>query len=455
MNFQKIGKTLALLFLLCGSAPLFAEPVRAHRLGNGMTILVREDHRAPVLTHMVWYRVGSMDEKSGTTGVAHVLEHMMFKGTEKHAQGEFSRIVASLGGRENAFTGRDYTAYFQQVQASSLEDVMALEADRMTGLLLRQSDYDKEIRVVMEERRLRTEDQPMSRLVEAVYATAFVAHPYRWPIIGWMNDLENMTLADVQEWYTRWYTPANATMVVVGDVSAEAVFAMAERYFGAIPARALPVTRPQTEPLQSGIRRVTVKAPAENPLVVLAFKVPALRDVENDTDAYALDVLAAVLSGYDNARLPARLVRKARIASGVSAEYDSPSRGPALFFLTGTPLGKTGPREMESRLRAEVARIAKEGVSRDELELVKIQIVASQIYKRDSLAGQAMETGVLEMTGVGHAQMDRVIEKLKQVTPQQVQAVAEKYFSEDALTVGTLHPLPVKRNLSPPTLHRH
>ncbi len=451
MRFQNI-LTGFLFFLLGTQGMAQAQEAKDTTLDNGMKIVVREDSRSPVAVHMVWYKAGSMDEESGTTGVAHVLEHMMFKGTKKYVQGEFSRIVASQGGRNNAFTNRDYTAYFQQVQSSKLEKMMELESDRMQGLLLDKDEFAKEIRVVMEERRMRTDDQPTALLDEAVYATAFTAHPYHWPIVGWMNDLENMTVADARNWYERWYMPNNATMVVVGDVKAEAVFALAKKYFGSIPARKIIPTRPQTEPDQRGMRRVTLKAPAENPMVVLAFKVPGLKDIENDREAYALDVLAAVLDGYDNARLSAQLVRKDKVASSVAADYSAPSRGPALFTLAAVPLGKTQTPELEKRLRAEIARIAKDGVSPAELERVKMQIISSQIYKRDSLFGQALEIGVLEMTGVGYQKMDRVIEQLKSVTPSEVQSVASRYFGDDALTVGTLVPLPLDHNKKPPQM---
>ncbi|MDR0933789.1 MAG: insulinase family protein [Burkholderiaceae bacterium] len=444
MKFQNM--LMGLLWMLLGVQGLAqAQETKDVTLDNGMKIIVREDSRSPVVVHMIWYRAGSMDETSGTTGVAHVLEHMMFKGTKKYGQGEFSRIVASLGGRDNAFTSRDYTAYFQQIGNGRLARMMELEADRMRHLRLTPDAFDKEIQVIMEERRWRTEDQPASLLSEGVCATAFMEHPYHWPVIGWMNDLENMKAADAQDWYGRWYVPGNAVMVVVGDVKAPAVFAMAKKYFGKIPSRKMAERRPRVEPPQRGIRRVTVKAPAENPVVALAFRVPALRSVENDKDVYALDVLSAILDGYDNARLPAKLVRADRVASSVSVEYDALSRGPSLFVMTAVPLGRTGTDELEKRLRAEIARIAQEGVSPEELERVKMQIVSSQIYKRDSLFGQAMEIGVLEMTGIGYRQMDKVIEKLKAVTADDVKAVAARYFGDDALTVGTLSPLPLSQ----------
>ncbi|MES2537763.1 MAG: pitrilysin family protein [Pseudomonadota bacterium] len=444
----------ALIISVCflSWAPFSAQaaPAAEFMLKNGMKIIVKEDNRAPTVAHMIWYKIGSMDELNGTTGVAHALEHMMFKGTKTLKPGEFSSRVAALGGRENAFTSKDYTGYYQQIEKSKLEQVMSLEADRMANLVFDKNEFAKEIRVVMEERRLRTEDQPIGKLYEALNAAAFVAHPYRNPIVGWMDDLQHMTVADAKAWHDRWYAPNNATMVVTGDVNAAQVRALAEKYFGKIKPKAVPVTKPQNEPVQEGLRRVTVKAPAENPYVALAFKVPTLRDVEKDDDVHALDVLATVLDGYDNARLSAKLVRTDRVANSVGASYSSNARGPVLFVLDGVPATGTTTVQLEALLRAEVARIAKEGVSEQELKRVKTQLIAGQIYKRDSIFGQAMEIGGMEMTGISHTKIDRIIEKLGAVTTQQVQAVAQKYFGDDGLTIATLVPLPLSEKKPAP-----
>jgi zinc protease len=258
-----------------------------------------------------------------------------------------------------------------------------------------------------------------------------------------MNDLQNMTAADAQAWYDRWYAPNNATIVIAGDVDAAQVLKLAEKYFGAIPPKTLPKAKPQDEPPQRGIKRVTVKAPAENPFLLMGWKVPKLQDVEKDDDPFALEVLSAVLDGYDNARLPAKLVRTERIANSVDAGYSGISRGPVMFMLSGEPTKDTSIDRLEAALRAEIERIAKEGVSADELRRVKAQLIASQVYKRDSVYGQAMEIGAMEMAGIPHTLIDRIIERLSAVTPAQVQAVAQKYFSDDQLTVATLSPLPL------------
>ena len=437
-----IGLLVMMLGVTTGTVWAGAQ-AQEFKLANGMRIIVQEDRRAPTVAHMVWYRAGSIDEQNGTTGVAHVLEHMMFKGTANLKPGEFSEKVAALGGRDNAFTGKDYTGYHQQVEKSRLEKVMALEADRMQNLRMDKEEFAKEIRVVMEERRLRTDDQPIAMLYEALYATAYVAHPYKNPVVGWMDDLQNMTAADALAWYQRWYAPNNATMVVVGDVDAKQVHALAEKYFGKIPPKTLPKMKPQQEPIQMGIKRVVVKAPAENPYLVLAFKAPKLNDVEKDDESHALDVLAAVLDGYDNARLPAKLVRTDRVANSVNAGYDGTARGPVMFILSGVPAKGTSVAQLEQALRGEVERIAKDGVSPQELKRVKAQLIASQVYKRDSVFGQAMEIGSMEMSGISFRQIDRIIEKLAAVTPAQVQAVAQKHFSDNQLTAATLEPLPV------------
>jgi zinc protease len=411
-----------------------------HKLANGLRVIVKEDHRAPTVVHMVWYGAGSMDEVSGTSGVAHVLEHMMFKGTKTVKSGEFSRRIAAAGGRENAFTNRDYTAYFQQVPKAALSQMMQLEADRMSNLLVTDAEFSREIKVVMEERRLRTEDQPRALVAEALNAEAYFAHPYRWPVIGWMNDLENMNYVDARNWYARWYVPNNAFVVVVGDVNADEVFALAQKYYGRIKARPLPKRKPQLEPEQRGARRVVVKAPAELPYLLMGWKCPVLRDVDRDWQPYALEVLAGVLDGNESARLNQSLVRNKRMASEVGAGYDTTARGPGMCSLEGTPSQGTSAAELETGLRAELARLVDDGVTEDELARVKAQVVASQIFKRDSIFGQAMEIGQFETAGLSHRDIDRVLEHIKAVTAEQVRAAAKQYFADDNLTVVVLDP---------------
>lgn len=440
-TWKRIAHSLVVLLLLTVSLLARANPFE-HTLSNGLRIIVKEDRRAPTAAHMVWYRAGGIDEVSGTTGVAHVLEHMMFKGTPNVGAGEFSRRVAAAGGRDNAFTSKDYTAYFQQVPKAQLAQMMQLEADRMRHLNLDAGEFAQEIKVVMEERRQRTDDSPHARLGEQLQAVAYQTHPYRVPVIGWMNDLENMTVQDARDWYRRWYAPNNACVVVVGDVDHQAVFKLAQMYYGRVPARALPARKTPDEPEQAGIRRFTLRAEAELPMLIMAYKVPVLRDVENDVDPYALEMLAAVLDGHDAARLTTRLIREQQLAVSAGASYDSLARGPGLFYLSGAPgEGKTRA-DLEAALRAEIARIAEDGVAPDELARARAQLVAGQVYKLDSMFAQAMEIGQLEAVGIPHRQGRRIIEIFQAVTAEAVQGVARKYFVDERLTVAELDPLP-------------
>jgi zinc protease len=413
------------------------------KLANGLRVIVKEDHRAPTVVSMVWYKAGSMDEENGGTGVAHMLEHMMFKGTQTVPAGEFSKRIATAGGRDNAFTSRDSTGYHQQLHKSQLKLAFELEADRMANLVLSPDEFTKELKVVMEERRLRTEDRAQSLVYEQLMATALVAHPYRTPVVGWMSDLESMTWHDARDWYERWYAPNNAIIVVAGDVSPAEVFALAEKYFGAIKPKTLPVRKPQDEPAQRGIRRITVKAPAEQPSLFMAYRAPVIRDVENDWEPYALEMLAGVLDGHDAARLNSALVRSEKIANAVGAGYDSTQRGPGMFMVTGVPSAGKSVAELEQALRRELGKIITDGISEDELKRVKAQVVSSQVFQRDSIYFQALQIGSLEIAGYPYKALDIMIGKLRQVTPAQVQAVAKKYLVDDSLTVAVLDPQPL------------
>lgn len=453
---KRIAPLFAALLMLAAPLLACANPFE-QTLPNGLRVIVKEDRRAPTVVHMVWYRAGGMDEVSGTTGVAHVLEHMMFKGTPTIGAGEFSRRVAAAGGRDNAFTTKDHTAYFQQVPKAQLGQMMRLEADRMRHLALDPDEFAQEIKVVMEERRQRTEDSPHARLGEQLMAMAFQTHPYRVPVIGWMNDLENMTVQDARDWYRRWYAPNNAYVVVVGDVEHQAVFRMAQQYYGAVPSRALPPRKTAVEPVQSGVRRFVLRAEAELPVVVMAYKVPVLRDVERDADPYALEMLAAILDGHDAARFSTRLIREQRLAVSAGASYDSIARGPGLFYLDGAPSEGKTRADLEGGFRAELDRIAQDGVAPDELARARAQLVAGQVYKLDSMFAQAMEIGQLEAVGMPYRQGMRIIEKFQAVTADEVQAVVRKYFVDDGLTVAELDPLPSSQPKAarPPELPTH
>lgn len=412
-------------------------------LQNGLRIIVKEDRRAPTAVQMVWYRIGSMDEVDGASGVAHVLEHMMFKGTPSVGPGEFNKRVAAAGGRDNAFTSRDYTAYFQQVPKEKLEDMIQLEADRMRHLNVDAKEFAQEIKVVMEERRMRTDDNPQAKLFEQMNAVAFQAHPYRRPIIGWMNDLETMTAADAKAWYDTWYVPNNAYVVITGDVDHKEIFALAEKHYGPLEGHALPRSKPQIEPAQHGTRRISVKAPAELPVLIMGYKAPILRDADRDSEPYALEMLSAILDGHDAARFNKKLVREDQVALSVGIDYDPTARGPGMLYLHGSPSEGKTVADLEAALRDEIARVQKEGISEPELKRAKAQLLASQVYKLDSMFGQAMEIGQTESAGIPYQKIDRMLEKLQKVTAAEVQAVAKKYFNDDTLTVGVLDPQPL------------
>lgn len=426
--------------------------VTEYELDNGLRLLVKPDRRAPVVVSQVWYKVGGSYETDGITGVSHALEHMMFKGTALYPAGEFSRIIADHGGRDNAFTGPDYTAYFQTLESSRLEISFRLEADRMQNLILRQEEFDKEIEVVKEERRLRTEDQPQSYLYETARATAFQTSPYRYPIIGWMQDLESMTVSELADWYQKWYAPNNATVVVVGDVEPEAVYTLAKRYFGGLP-RGAPVAANSLEEVpQRGMKRVTVKRPAELPYLLMAYKTPALKPAADgmpdsatgyDWEPYALEVLAGILDGGDSARFARRLIRADEVAAAAGVSYQWASRLDNLLSISGTPASGRGTAELERAFRAEILDLQTRPVSGEELERVKAQVISSEVYERDSVFFQAYVLGVLETIGLSWRLAETYVERVRAVTPEQIMAVANKYLVDDRLTVAELEPLPL------------
>ena len=433
------GMLLALL--VAGGAQAAVTDVT---LDNGMRVIVQEDHRAPVMVSQVWYRAGSMDEFNGTTGVAHVLEHMMFRGTKTVPPGEFSKRIAAAGGRENAFTNRDHTAYFQQMQKDRLELAMQLESDRMANLVISDDLFAKEMQVVMEERRLRTDDQPQSVVYERLMATAYQDHPYRRPVIGWMDDLQHMTAQDARDWYARWYVPNNATLVVAGDVNAGDVIALAKRYFGAIPARALPTRKPQDEPAQIGEKRIVVKAPAKVPYLLMTWHAPTLKNWEKDTAPYALQILAGVLSGNDSARLQQSLVKTQQIAVSASAGYDDVARGPGMFMIDATPAPGKSVGALEKAIRDQLERLQRDGISDAELARVKAQVIAADVFQRDSLFYRAMQLGEYVTAGLPPEALAHRVDKLRAVSAKDVQAAAKQWLQDDRLSVGVLDPQPLQ-----------
>jgi len=417
--------------------------VEEFMLDNGMKILVVENSRAPVVVSQVWYKVGSSYEHDGITGVSHVLEHMMFKGTERHPAGEFSEIIAANGGEENAFTGQDFTAYFQRIANDRLELCLELEADRMRNLTLDESEFLKEVEVVKEERRMRTEDKPAALTNERFYAVAFTNSPYRRPIIGWMEDLDSMTIDDVSEWYRKWYAPNNATLVVAGDIDADEVYRLAEKYFGDLEPSDIGQTKPRREAKQYGTQRVTVEVPAKVPYLAMGYKVPVLKTAEQEWEVYALEVLAGVLDGGNSTRLARNLVRGQEIANSAGAGYSMTSRHDSLFVLSAVPNDDVAIEVLEFALREQLSMLKEQAPDEGELARVKAQVVAAQVYKQDSVFYQAMEIGMLETIGLPWRSKDEYVDRILAVTPEQVRQVAEKYFVDERLTVAELDPLPL------------
>ena len=450
-SFESIRLVWCLLMVLtacCLITSAQAQPaqqsIQQFSLQNGMTLIVKPDAKAPTAVHMVWLRVGSMDEVDGYSGVAHVLEHMLFKGTPTLRPGEFSRKVAALGGRENAFTNKDYTGYYQQIPSHKLLDVMRLEADRFANNQWPDEEFLKEIEVVKEERRMRTDDSPRMVLYEQLNAAQFVASPYRRPVIGWMSDLDAMTPQDARDFYKRWYVPSNAAVVIVGDVDVQNVRRWAEETYGQIPAGVVPARKPRVEPLQTGTRRIQVKAVAEQAYLAMSWKVPgfvSFDDATDSRDALALTMLAAVLDGYNGARLERALAQgESRMADGVGASNSFSGRGPQVFVLDGVPAKGKSVELLETALREQIALIVKDGVTEAEMKRVRAQWLASTVYQRDSLFNQARELGTYWVEGKPLDTPDRLVEALVAITPQQVQAAAQKYLIDDQLTVATLLP---------------
>jgi len=444
MRYQSLR--LSVLGLLCyTSVSLMAGEVHEFTLDNGLHLIVKEDHRAPIVLSQVWYKVGGSYEQEGKTGLSHMLEHMMFKGTEKYPLGDFSRIMAVNGARHNAFTGADYTAYYQILEKSRLPISFEMEADRMRHLVLTEEELGKEREVVTEERRMRVEDQPTSLLKEYFNATAYQTSPYQNPIIGWMSDIQNYTLADLQAWYQRWYAPNNATVVVVGDVEPEAVFALAKQYFGHLKPSELTPPQPRPEVEQLGIKRITIKRPAKLPYLLMGYKVPSLSTIteENRWEIYALEVLAYLLNGGDSARLSKHLVRGQQIASSMSASYDLFGRLEEVFTFSGIPTQKHTIAELEAALREQIQQLQTTPVDNAELERVKIKLRASQVYELDSQFYQGLKIGMLETVGLDWQVFDTYLDNIKAVTAEQVLAVADKYLIDDHLTVAVLEPQPL------------
>lgn len=429
-----------LLFLPFFSFAESSSLTHEYHLKNGLKLIVREDHRAPVVLSSIWYRVGGSYESDGLTGVSHMLEHMMFKGTKTYGPGVLIQRVTENGGQQNAMTSSDYTAYYQLWAKDKLPLSFQFEADRMRHLTLQQGLYNQEHQVVMEERRMRVDDDPQSLLLERFEAAAYVNNPYHHPVIGWMTDIQNLTLADLKTWYQTWYAPNNATVVVVGDVNPDAVYQRALHAFGAIPPMILPKMKPRTEVQGLGTRRVTVAVPAQLPMLIMGYNVPSLVTAKAQWQPYALDLLSGILSAGASARFQKNLVRGSELAVSVSADYNPYSLHDTLLTLAGVPTVNHTVPQLEAALIAEIKRLKTTLVSQDELQRVKAQLIANKVFEKDSMMYQMYDIGIPVSVGLSWKSTEHYNEEIARITPLQIQAVARTYLKGSSLTVGILKP---------------
>jgi zinc protease len=435
-------KFITLFILLFVSVPLTASAinVQEHILDNGLKVLILEDHKAPTATFQIWYRVGSRDEQIGKTGLSHLLEHMMFKGTKKHGPKTFSQAIQRSGGNDNAFTTGEYTGYFELLASDRLALPIELEADRMQNLVLTDESVLSERDVVIEERRMRYEDDPQNLLHEEVVAAAFKSHPYRWPVIGWMADLNTLNPADLRQHYATYYAPNNAVVMVIGDVKPAEILAKIRDAFGKIPTGPAIKAVSVSEAEQYGEKRVVLRREAELPVVMSAYKVPAI----HQEDGPALDVLGNILSGGKSTRIYNSLVYEKQLALSAWAGYDGMHRDAYLFYTGATAARGKSIEDVEKALLAEIEKIGKEPPTDLEIQKAKNQIEAAFILEQDSFYMQARLIGSFEMIG-GWKLVDTYLEAIRKVTADDVRRVAGKYLVPERRTTGVLIPLEKKK----------
>jgi zinc protease len=428
---------LSIVVLLAASAAPAADRVVASTLDNGLRVLLLEDHRSPIVSFQVWYRVGSRDEQRGATGIAHFLEHLMFKGTPTRGPKQFARLVEENGGQDNAFTSQDVTSYFVNIAGDKIDLVIDLEADRMQNLLLDPKEINSEREVVIEERRTRSEDDPSGFLGEEVNSIAFKAHPYGAPIIGWMEDIRRITPAEIRAFYKTYYVPNNAIVVAVGDFRAPAVLEKIQKTFGRIPRGKTPPPVLAVEPTQNGERRVIVKKEAELPVVYLAWHVPNHRS----NDAPALEVLSTILSGGRASRLYRDLVYQRQLALEAGGDYSYFALDPNLFWFWATPMPGQTPETLEAELAKQMERLKTEPVTDEELARAKNQIESAFVLQEDSVHRRAALLARFELIG-GYVQKDSFMTKVRAVTAADLTRVAGAWFAPERKSVGVLLPKP-------------
>lgn len=409
-------------------------------LKNGLKVIIREDHRSPMVMTQIWYGVGSSDESGNLLGISHILEHMMFKGTSKVPNDEFTRLSRIYGGRVNASTFTSYTNYYQLYPKTYLPMALELEADRMSNLLLRQQDFDPEMKVVMEERRLRTDDNPRSLAFERFKWIAYPTSHYRQPVIGHMKNLQNIQLEDVKKWYRDWYIPNNAILIIVGDVDSENALLQVQKYFGDIPARKIPARNDVLEFDRVGYRHMELNLPVQVPNLFMAWNVRSLVTAKNPQDAYALTIIKNLLDSGISSRLQDRLVRDKKVLTAISVSYDPYSRGDSLLSISALPVDGVSLQEAEKAIQNEIDLLKTELIKPEEVERVTAKFVSNLVYSQDDIAGQTKMIGNLEINGLSFRLMDELPKHFETVTPQDIQRVANIYFSRDNLSTLYLSP---------------
>ncbi len=447
---------LTLCFFHTHSYSFVSKPNLDTTLKNGLRLIVYKDNRAPTAIQMTVVNVGSLDEVDGKSGVAHVLEHMMFKRTLNMDEGEFSRRISIMGGRDNAFTSKEMTGYHQQVHKDSIKEVMRLEADRMRNLIIDSNDFEKERKVVLQERLLRTDDNPKGLAYEALLAQSFIASPVRRPIIGWRNDIKSLTTADAVEWYKNWYVPNNITVIVAGDVDPASIHSWAIEFYGDAKKGVMPDRKPQFEPKQKGQRRSVLKAPAKNKFIIKLWKSPVISPSsgpleysnKNSREVLALGVLSSLMSDRNTGILIKKLVRESRKAVSISTGSSWISRAPGYFVLEATPTSSVGLQELESEIDYEIKQILSDGISNEKLEILKRQAKAEQIFQKDSLMSTVREAAMLAAAGRPLKDSEDWLELLSNLSSEDIVEIGKRVFNDDNLTVLEFEPVEIVSDLN-------
>ena len=451
IQFKRYMYSLGTILICLSSSQLQAQTIEKAKseltrstfettLKNGLKVIIREDHRAPMVMTQIWYKVGSADESGNTLGISHVLEHMMFKGTSKVPNDEFTRISRIYGGSINAATFTNYTNYYQLYPKAYFPMALELEADRMSNLLLRQQDFEPEIKVVMEERRQRTEDNPRSRAFERFKWISYPTSHYRQPVIGHMKTLNNIQLNDVKQWYKTWYTPNNAILVIVGDVESEQALLQVQKYFADTPSRVTPQRNDVHEFEHLGYRHMEINTDVQVPNLYMTWNVKSLASAINPQDAYALTIIRSLLDSGISSRLQDRLVRDRKLLTSVSVSYDPYNRGDSLFSISALPANGVSFEDAQKAIQAEVDALKTEDIPKHELERITTRFVSNLIYNQDSIAGQAKMIGNLEVNGLSYRLMDELPKYYENVSISDIQRVANSYFIRENLSTLYLAP---------------